>query len=494
MDFLDPRKKKAHKIKLYLGYFLVGIAILLTGVVLLYAAYGYGIDRQGDIVQNGLVFVDSTPTAAEVRYTNVAGGETKKAITDERLTLPAGEYAFEFLKEGYRPWQHTVDVHGGDVDRINYPFLFPENLAVADVSLYSKAPAFASSSPDRNTVVVAKPDNLASWDIYNASDLEQAARNLQIPGSVFTPGAKSKLTTVEWSTNNRHVLIKHEQPAGTEYVIVDTAEPTQSVNVNDTFNLKPKMVTLFDKSPTQLYILRGNNRLVRANVDNGQTGQELNNVLAYKSHGDNRLLYVSTNNAEANQVSLFIRGDGDSYKIRGLPKSPQYHLDLAQHQDHWFIVAAANQADTTFIYRDPFEVLRENDELRVLLTRTLNIDNPQKISFSDNTQYIAVQHGKNFAVYDVYEDQKHYYSFDTPFTKNSGPANWMDGHRLTAIANKKVVVFDFDGSNYQVLSGITPGTVPMFDRDYTRMLTIAPAVDVRGRAALTDTALRVGEN
>src|SRR3990167_6869978 len=60
MDFLDPRKRRAHHIRLMIGYGLMAVAIVLTATILVYWAYGYGFNtKTGGVVENGLLFVDS---------------------------------------------------------------------------------------------------------------------------------------------------------------------------------------------------------------------------------------------------------------------------------------------------------------------------------------------------------------------------------------------------------------------------------------------------
>ncbi len=74
MDFLDPKKKRANTIRLYLGYLLVGIAIAIGSYIIYYQSYGYGYNtKTREVIQNGLVFVSARPEAADI-YLN---GQTK---------------------------------------------------------------------------------------------------------------------------------------------------------------------------------------------------------------------------------------------------------------------------------------------------------------------------------------------------------------------------------------------------------------------------------
>src|ERR1700733_10788849 len=133
MDFLDPRKSRESRIRLIVGYILIAIAILLGTIVLLFLAYGYGIDR-GKIIQNGLVFVSSHPGGANISLKSMPNGTVEpNGITDSRLTLPAGSYTMQLQRSGYRTWERVISVVGDNVERFDYPFLFPTTLTTTTV-------------------------------------------------------------------------------------------------------------------------------------------------------------------------------------------------------------------------------------------------------------------------------------------------------------------------------------------------------------------------
>src|SRR5438128_1981144 len=98
MDFLDPKKQRAHMIRLIVGYVLIGVAILIATLILLYQAYGFGLGKDGEIIQNGLVFVSTQPSGADIYI----DGKHKDSRTNTRLQLPEGSYQLELRREGYR--------------------------------------------------------------------------------------------------------------------------------------------------------------------------------------------------------------------------------------------------------------------------------------------------------------------------------------------------------------------------------------------------------
>src|SRR5579863_5593930 len=104
MDFLDPRKQRAYKIRLMIGYVLMTIAIGLAVVILVYNAYGYSINtKNGTVVQNGLLFVSSQPGGANIYLNGVYYG-----TSSSRLVLPSADYNLKLSRSGYRDWQRTI--------------------------------------------------------------------------------------------------------------------------------------------------------------------------------------------------------------------------------------------------------------------------------------------------------------------------------------------------------------------------------------------------
>ncbi len=84
MDFLDPKAKRRHKIRLFIGYGLMAAVILSTSAILVFQAYGFDVDRKtGEVIHNGLVFVDSAPDNASVRF----NGQEQKQKTNNRFKL-----------------------------------------------------------------------------------------------------------------------------------------------------------------------------------------------------------------------------------------------------------------------------------------------------------------------------------------------------------------------------------------------------------------------
>lgn len=496
MDFLDPKKKKAHIVRLYIGYALMAVLITFGALILLYASYGYGVDRKGNVVQNGLVFLASSPDAAEVKIKNKDGSYEKSVITEERLVLQQDQYNFEFLKEGFRAWKRTVDLRGGDIQRLNYPYLFPVKLEAKTERNYSSKPVFSTVSPAREWLMIQAAGSVSSFDTINLNDQETSSKRVEFPSAVF-PGSTSstKLKLVEWSSDNRHLLVSYKTAGITQFVLLDRESPTDSINLNLKYGRQFKQVRLRDKKHDSFYFRANNNSILTAGFDATSVKKILDNVQAFQPHGNDRILFInSKNQTKTNKVLVQVWiEDEEIYTVRDLPRSDSYVLDIAQYDNNWLVAAGASSGrDEVYVYRNPIENLKRNNEA-TFSTRTMRINDVKNISFSANTRFLSAQSGQRFVVYDAEEDQQYRFKIGSKLDLPN-KADWMDGHRLMAVSAGKVIVFEFDGENFQTLNGGVASLTSTFDSDYKKLFSITKTNKKDAPFVLQSTDMRPAQN
>src|SRR4029078_5340145 len=176
MDFFDPQKQKEHTIRLAVGYVVIGLVLLAATTILLYRAKGFGVDKHGQIIQNGLVFVSSHPSGADI-YVN---GKRYKDATNTRMDVPAGQYVVELRRDGYRPWKRGLPVGGGKVTRFDYLRLFPTTLAPVAAKSYAAPPSLFTQSVDYRWLLVATPEQNA-FDLFDLDADKPIAKPLTMP-------------------------------------------------------------------------------------------------------------------------------------------------------------------------------------------------------------------------------------------------------------------------------------------------------------------------
>ena len=488
MDFLDPVKKRAQNRRLTIGYILVAIALALGSLVILFRTYGYDLDRKtGRVIQNGLIYLSAAPDQATVYLNGKNEGKT-----DARLTKPSGRYKIKLNSEGYKPWQKTITLDGGSVERLSYPRLFPTKLVSSPLARLAKRPSLITTSPNKRWLIVGQPGSLRKFDEYNLSASLEKSTSITLPKNLLTASsAGHKIGLVEWANDNRHFLIKHSFKGGHEFIVIDRQTPKSSVNINRVLSNKSATITLRNGRYNSYYVFdRKNQQLLSGDLKSKNTRLILNNVTSFKSFGDNTILYATSSGAPKNKILIKVLDGDSSYTIRSLAARTDYLLGLAKFDGRWLMLVGDKSKDQVYIYEDPFSVLRLRDPGMLPTAITLKLNKPAHVSFSPNHRFVSVQRGAEFAVYDALDNRRYYYSLGQGFSNNS-PAFWMDEYRLYTIHKGRMLVFDFDGINRQFLTPAIADAKVFFNPDYKSLYSLAPFGKRPGQVALTQTELTV---
>lgn len=487
MDFLDPAKKKAHARRLYIGYVLLGVIIMAVTLIIGFTSFGYDLDRKsGEFIQNGLVFLSARPGNADV-YIN---GKLDKTRTDARLALPAGKYTIELKQTGYRPWQRSVDLVGGSIERLVYPVMFPEKLVTSETDLYTATPSLVTQSPDRRWLITVLASSLTNIELSDLSGDNPAKTVLTLPPELLTPGESHTIVAMEWAADNRHVLIEHRTGDIREFVVIDREVPANSFNVNTIFNVKPSKVSLQGKRFDRLYIYDElGHTLQTADVKTRLLTPFLTSVLAFRVADNDQLLYVTNQGAPAGRVYVSLVSGTKNLVLRELPADGQYLLSMARYEGSWY-VAVANAADKkVYVYRNPLDSSKTVVSGQIPPKAIIKTDGYEQLSFSESGRFMLAQSGKHFSVYDNETEHRYFYDISLPLTDNA-IATWMDAYRLALVSENKVIIFDYDGINIQTLAA-SSGLPPYFDPNYALMYTLGPSTAVANHPALLRTELKV---
>jgi hypothetical protein len=493
MDFLDPKKKKINSVLLIAGYFLVGTMILMGTIILLYSAYGFSLDKNGNIIQNGLVFVSSQPNPATVYVNGVA-----KDNTNARMILRAGQYVLQLKKSGYRTWQRAFNLEGGSVAHFDYPFLFPEHLIVKNTDSFASNPQIQSESHDRRWMLISQASTNLSFNLYDLNNPKLLPTTVTIPGSIINADMIGPLNiqVVEWSNDNRHILMKIMSSTNNtnEFVVFDRQDPASSVNLTHTLNLLPDYsVQLLNNLYNDYYIYSSiSHTLYSASLQTPNLITEITHVLSFKSYSKNLILYSTDENAPSGEVNIRLKDVSKNYFLRSVQASPNYLLDLAQYNGIWYYAVGSSVEGRLYIFQNPEQSLQSQPSLPLVPINILHISQPNYVDFSSNTRFILVENNNKFAVYDAENDKA--YSYTLPITIDSPQTHvtWMDDDRLLTVSGGKVTIFDYDSANLQQLESAEPNYIPVFDKSFKFIYVIALNTESNSSTlpySLTNTAL-----
>lgn len=487
MDFLDPKKKRAHKRRLMVGYGLIAIILAIMTTALVLVTNGYGVDRKGTIIQKGLVFVSAHPVGANI-YIN---GQSK-GRTDGRFDLEQGKYSIELQQPGYRTWRRDINLEGSSIERLVYPFLFPTSLVSRDVKTFDTAPDVVSESPDRHWIVSHTSAAPTNFDVTDTSTKENLSVTITIPAAVLGTHANQHFEAIEWSTDNRHLLLKDTYTGGVDYIMLDRETPENTLNLTQVFGHSFTRVALHDKRYDQLYVYdTGGGLLEAADLKTKILNPIAGHVLDFWPYGSSNVVYVTDDNAPQGKVYAKITDNDKSFLLRTLPASQVYLVNMASFSGHQYVAVGTSAESRVYLYEDPLDALEANPVKTATAKALLKVaNNAEYVSFSANARFVAVQGGSAFAVYDAENNRQFRYDIELKLDPQQ-KANWMDGHRLMIASGGKLNIFDFDGTNKQELTTALPSFIPMFDRDYTALFTASPSLGTAAKTGIMRTELVV---
>lgn len=468
MDFLDPKKQKAHSIRLAIGYAFIGFAVILATTILLYEAYGFGLDRNGRVIQNGLVFVSSQPSGANV-YLN---GKQYKDKTNTRITTPAGQYTMELWRDGYRTWKRAIAVEGGSVERFDYAFLFPNTLTTAVTKQYPAAPLLASQSADQRWLLVDAAATPNSFELYDLNASKPEPKTLAVPDDILAASTTTTgWQTVQWANDNRHVVLRRLYQKGTdsgsEYILFDRQTPEDSQNLSVLLGFTPTTIQLRGHNYDQYFAFDQNSgELFTATLKKPTPQAYLDKVLNFETDG-NTVVYATAQDAPAGKVLLRIRqSDDTSHTLRQAPAGTTYLLDLASYKGKPYVAAGAQSEDKVYVYQDPIAALKNAANGPLVPVQILKTLSPTSVSFSPNARFVMAENADHFAVYDAETDKSYAFQAKTALDAPQTAALWMDGYHLDYVSGGKLVAFDFDGANFQTLASASPLFAAAFTANY----------------------------
>ncbi len=469
MEYLDPQRRKRYRISLLTGYALVTIGIAVGILILVWQAFGYNV-QDGQVVQDGMIFVSSQPNPASI-YVN---GVLNAATTNTRLTLPEGVYSFKLTSPGYRPWKHVISVLGDQVVHYDYPLLIPSKLVSKTITSFTAAPAFATQSPSLQYLVMPSPTGFTTFYRFNLNNPTAAPATITLPaGLISTASTTQSWQVVGWANDNRHLLLEHLYDGTQEFIEVDTANPAQSININRTFNVTPTKVTFNNLKSNQFYFYDSSTDILDSATIGSTPTQVATSVVAYKSYQNSNLLYATTSGAPSGEVAVELITGGNSYFVRNLPLASTYLLDMAGYNSNDYAVIGDSSANFVYIYQNPSSQATSGPGAKILPFRALKINSPNFEQFAPTAQFILVENGTELSVYDILNDNIYHYVLAKPLDAPQQHVYWMDGDRFNYVSGASVNIIDYDNTNEQVLTPALPQYPAFFASNYLSYFTLS---------------------
>ncbi len=447
--------KRQKLILRFVAYGVISVLTVITTIALLYVALGYRLGKSGEVVRSGMLLVDSKPESVQVRI----NGEEKDSSTPSRFVLPAGTYQLNLQRDGYRPWNKTVDLGVSAVREVYYPRLLPLKLTPRSLTKVT-APDAISQSPDRKLIFSysAQEENPFLITLNGAKVPE--IQPLALPAGITREnGLLGSLQPIEWSDDNRHVLTLQSLSAGKKRLLsIDVGRPERSLDITTLFNNKIPSDPHFVPGTTDEFFAIQADQLNRYELSGNKTTPLLKQVKSYTVYNKNTVSFARLSDDKKAIEYGVLNNDGGVVVARGSVKAKNPLTSYDEYDNHVYLtVGSASDARAT-IYRDP---LKKPILIKQLPYAYIKLPAIESLELSDDNQFLLARSDQKVVVYNF--DEALQYTFTLP--KKTTTVDWLDGwHLQVKTEENKTYLTEYDGQNIQELIDAPLGNV-MFSND-----------------------------
>ncbi len=304
-------------------FIIVFVLILIIGATygISFFARGYQISTKGKVsfLATGIISATSRPKGASVYI-----DDRLITATDDTINLPPDDYTIKIIKDGYLPWQKSIQVKKEIVYQTDTqlfrsaPDLKPItltgaiNLAVNDdSSLVIFSVASASAAKD-NGLYLLELSNSSIFLAKNlAKQLSSNLQNLDWSNFTFTFSPNSKQILAKNTTNNINYLINLDTNTDYKNLYDVTAKLTlikEEWDIQEKQIIKAKLASL----PQELQSFISTNSAKNIVFSNDET----------------KVLYLTQKDGDLNQLTTPLPAQSTQNQTRNIKKDNYYVYDL----------------------------------------------------------------------------------------------------------------------------------------------------------------------
>ncbi len=441
------RQRRMQNVRLIITEAVMTVVVVIMVIVLTFVAMGYKFDQDGELSQNGLVQISTTPSGATV----VLDGETLFARTDTSRSLSAGSHTIELSRTGYDSWQKTINILSGWLYKLDYPRLFKQERESSEVKRFEKGLEFLSMSPDRSSILYADENSL-TWHWLKVRNNDVSDTDISV-AEVFgfeadateLPGV---IKEIRWNDDGDRVLVDWANGEVHDYIMVNLNRPENSLNLTTAFGMDFSKVMPASSSAERLMVLENGN-LRTISTGNKEMSQILLSNVADFANYESEVLFVTLPNGDGvSTIGYYVDGNKTPITLQTVAGSG-VDLAISKYLDARYLIMAIGPEVTIYMANDlRADVSMEDLEL---VKRVESSVAPDKIETHNRGRLVMISNDKHILMFDAEQTQVNEFDLETT------PTGWLDGFILTNVVDGKLVIRDFDGENRRELVGAKDG-------------------------------------
>ena len=447
--------QKRQLIVRFLVYGLMTTSVVVIVSILMLVILGYSFNRtDGRIEQGGLLQFATTPSGARVTLDEAA----LPARTPTKSSVSASSHAVKMELADYRAWHKTANVRAGSIVWLSYARLIPNEVKTESLRDFPTLTGALASS-DRKWMLLQTEAGSSSMLLANLQNKAVEYTTLTLPNDILTAAASEAPSTISletWSGDNRFALLKRTYDTSkVEWLILDRADPTKSVNVTTSFGVNASKVIFGDNNGRTLFI-RTDDIVRKVNLDDQTLSRPLvTNVDDFSVFKDETVVYSTKLDATEKRHVGYVREDMKAPQTIETYDNDGLQLRMAFGEYYGVRYVAIVHGTSLDIVKGTLPHDADKGELTVVSKQTVPGD-VQKLGITRNGRFVVAQSPDSHLVYDI-ELRR---ADETKFTKPATAArelHWLDDYVLWSDRGDMLRFLEFDGANQQDIMPVAEG-------------------------------------
>jgi len=457
--FKKPTKKQFIIRRIILSTVATFAVIIIATAAILFML-GYRLDSgNGRLEQGALLQFDSTPNNAEV----FIDGYDIGSRTATKHTVVAGVHTVTMTKDGYQDWNRTLDLSAGTLTWLDYVRLVPKELPVQSVAAF-KAMSSMQLSPDSKWAIIQERADSPVLQLIDLRSVTVKQSSLTLPATSYaeaaTPKVKHSFSVKSWDSGGRYVLITHLYKEQTEWLVLDTQNASQAINITRVFNAGLKDVAFVGTSGKVLYGLTNDGTVRKIDLAAGTLSRAfVTHVESFSLFDDKILSYVGTDPSNATKRVAGVYRDGDEapHILRSI-SGGETVLKVAASRYFSDDLVAIAEGNVVTILRGKYPSSSAQDATSLAEFATFELSGAvSMLSFSPDGDFVVAQSGESFQSYEIEHKRTEPGVIATKTSKAVSALRWLDAAHLWNDDGGTLVMRDFNGANVFPVMKVAPG-------------------------------------
>lgn len=451
------------------------LAIIVLTTFLFFIMLGYRFNREnGTIQQGGLVQFISQPTGARV----TVGSAQLSSLTRSKITLYPGEYLVKMERDGYDTWQKNITVRAGTVLWLDSARLIPTTRTTTPVRTLAALDDMLVRGNGENIALMldnAKP----TLDIVPLTDGDKVtSREITVPANIVAPGkkaAKHTYSLLEWSRNNRHLIMKHNYGKEQEFLIVDTEASEKTIAIKAIDTAIPVEV-VFDPRSTTDTLVRYSDGTVRLVTSERTSDPILDNIATMTIAKGTTIVYSTLPAEGVVKTGYLTLGRTKPKDIASYTTKLPVHVALGDYYYDDYL--ATSVGDSATIEKIP-ELPASDSEAAVEKTviAQFKLEGvPLEASVRNKGRLMAFAGATQMVTYDIELGTKAQAVIQGDVRLSEEP-EWLDNQHFWSDANGNLRQYEYDGSNQADIVEVAQGFSAVYTSSGKYLYSIAKTSD-----------------